>query len=375
MSSLENFLAQKIARRTEEGLLRKLTTSQDLIDFSSNDYLGLARSADLFKLISKKTESLPQKLNGATGSRLLSGNTPYAEALEKKLATFFRSDAALVFNSGYAANQAVLSSIPQKDDTILYDELAHACIKDGARLSLATRHPFRHNDLNDLEMKIKRIKAGKIFIAVESIYSMDGDECPLEQLTTLAGKYGAALILDEAHSTGVVGHNGSGSAIAMGLEHKIDVRIHTFGKALGVHGACVAGSARLVEYLINFARAFIYTTAMPPHSLVSIDCALDYLNTNPGLQPLLRSRIGLFLKHVNFSNRTISNSAIQTAIFPGNDVARQAALALQQKGFDVRPILSPTVPKNAERLRICLHSFNRDEDILALAEALTLLKN
>lgn len=370
MSGLQNFLTQKITRRTEEGLLRKLTTSQNLIDFSSNDYLGLARSEDLFNTISRKMESLPLKFNGATGSRLLSGNSPYAEALEKKLSGFFRSESALLFNSGYAANQAVLSSIPQKDDTILYDELAHACIKDGARLSLATRHPFRHNDLDDLEKKIKRVKAGKIFIAVESIYSMDGDECPLPALTTLAEKYDAAVILDEAHSTGVEGSDGSGSAIAQGLESKVDIRIHTFGKALGVHGACVVGSTALIQYLMNFARPFIYTTALPPHSLVSIDCALDHLKNNPGLQRMLKSKITNFLKHVDFSNRVASKSAIQTAIFPGNDAARQAASTLQQQGFDVRPILSPTVPRNSERLRICLHSFNDDEDIVKLAEAL-----
>jgi 8-amino-7-oxononanoate synthase len=370
MSSLENFLTQKIARRTEEGLTRKLTTHQNLVDFSSNDYLGLARSEELFDRINMKMESLPGKFNGATGSRLLSGNTPYAEALEKKLAAFFKSGSALLFNSGYAANQAVLSAIPQKDDTILYDELAHACIKDGARLSLATRHPFRHNDLDDLEKKIKRVKAGKVFIAVESIYSMDGDECPLRELTTIAGKYDAAVILDEAHSTGVEGIDGNGSAIAQELEHRIDIRIHTFGKALGVHGACVAGSAALSQYLINFARPFIYTTALPPHSLAAIDCALDHLKDNHGLQQVLKSKIELFLKHANFSNRTISKSSIQTAIFPGNDAVKRAALSLQQQGFDVRPILSPTVPRNAERLRICLHSFNRDEDILRLAEAL-----
>ena len=155
MLSFNDALSQKLAKRKVEGLLRTLPQNKALTDFCSNDYLGFARSRELFDLIQRKIETLSQKLNGATGSRLISGNSPYAEALENKLAEFFHAEAALLFNSGYAANQAVLSCLPQKDDTILYDELAHACIKDGARLNLATRHPFKHNDTDDLEKKIK----------------------------------------------------------------------------------------------------------------------------------------------------------------------------------------------------------------------------
>jgi 8-amino-7-oxononanoate synthase len=368
MSSLTDFLDQKIARRSEEGLLRKLTIVPGLKDFSSNDYLGLAQSQELFNLIRKKTENFGPKFNGATGSRLLSGNSQYTEEVERKLAKIFKGESALLFNSGYAANQAALSSIPQKGDTIFYDELAHACIKDGARLSLAERHSFRHNDLNDLEKKIQRTKTRRIIIAVESIYSMDGDQCPLHDLVHLAEKYGASIFLDEAHSTGVMGEHGGGFAVLSGLENKIDVRVYTFGKAMGTHGACVVGSGKLREYLINFARPFIYTTALPPHSIVSIDCAFDYLHNNIGLQSILQGKIEVFRKSADFENKVQSNSAIQTAIFPGNERSKQVAGILQEQGFDVRPILSPTVPKETERVRICLHTYNTDEDISGMAK-------
>lgn len=373
MSTLSDFLSLKNNKRKQAELFRKLQVSQGLVDFYSNDYLGLAHSEKLYTIIQSKAAALPYKLNGATGSRLLSGNHSYTEQLEKKLATFFNSEAALLFNSGYAANQAVLSAIPQKNDTIFYDELAHACIKDGARLSLATRHSFKHNNLEDLESKIRRSKSERIFIAVESIYSMDGDECPLEELVKISEKYNASIVLDEAHSTGVVGNAGNGMAASLRLESKIDIRIHTFGKALGVHGACVVGTQDLMEYLVNYARPFIYTTALPPHSLVSIDCALDYLKASVDLQSALVSKINLFLKHANFLNRIESKSAIQTAIFPGHDTVKHAAHTLHQSGLDVRPILSPTVPKNSERLRICLHVFNSDKQIEDLTHILNQL--
>jgi 8-amino-7-oxononanoate synthase len=367
MGVLDNFLSSKLNKRREEGLFRQLTTTEGLIDFSSNDYLGLARSRELFDIIHQKAAQLPHQLNGSTGSRLLSGNSLHHEAVEHMLAGVFKSESALLFNSGYAANQAVLSSLPQKDDVIFYDALAHACIKDGARLSLATRHSFRHNDLDDLEQKIKRSKAKKRFIAVESIYSMDGDECPLRELIGLAESYEAILVLDEAHSTGVVGNQGGGLAVKEGLANKVAIRIHTFGKALGIHGACVAGTSDLTKYLINFARPFIYTTAPPPHSLISIESAFEYLRENTELQSTLKSKIEVFLQDASFSNRTESKSAIQTVLIPGNQQVKALATSLQQKGFDVRPILSPTVSRNSERLRICLHSFNTDEDIRNLA--------
>ncbi len=370
MSALQDFLSFKLAKRSEEGLQRNLSVTNGLIDFCSNDYLGFARSPQLFKNIQKKTESLTPRLNGATGSRLLSGNQEYTEQVEKKLAGFFHAEAALLFNSGYTANLSVLSSIAQKEDIIFYDELSHASIKDGARLSLAARHPFRHNDVNDLERKLARAKADKKIIVIESIYSMDGDEAPLTEIVNLAESFNAMIVLDEAHSTGVVGRSGKGLACARNLENKIDIRIHTFGKALGVHGASVVGSRKLTDYLVNFARPFIYTTALPPHSVAAIDAALNFLDTEAHLQPLLQSRIDFFLRNIKTNNRSNSTSAIQTAIFADNNNVKRIAEKLQSRGFDIRPILSPTVPAGSERLRICLHTYNSEEEICKLTAEL-----
>lgn len=366
--SIDHLLAQRLTERKVKNLSRALPPANKGIDFTSNDYLGLAQSQELYAAIEKKAGFFP-KTNGATGSRLLSGNCPYTEEVERKLANVFKSGSALIFNSGYIANLALLSSIPQKGDTIIYDEFAHASIKDGARLSLAKRFSFRHNDLNDLEKKIKQSQ-GKVFIVVESLYSMDGDQCPLPELTRLAEKYDASIILDEAHSTGVFGDKGSGLAVSQGLENKITARVYTFGKAMGIHGACVAASPLLIEYLINFARPFIYTTALPLHSIISIDCAMAFLEKNMQLQSVLQKKIDLFKRNAHYTNRIPSRSAIQTFLVPGNDAARGAARLLQTEGYDIRPILSPTVPKNLERLRICLHVFNRDEDISNLAKLL-----
>ncbi len=377
MNSLEEVLRDKLVQREQAGALRSLkitAVSRSLgdagaHDFSSNDYLGLARSTDLTEAIHRRVAAPPHAGNGATGSRLLTGNSRYTQEVEATLANLFKAPAALIFNSGYSANLSVLSSIPQKDDTILYDELAHTCIKDGARLSLARRFSFRHNDLNDLETKLSRA-TGRIYIAVESVYSMDGDTYPLQDLVPLAERYNATVILDEAHSTGAIGPDGSGMAVDMNLHERIGIRVYTFGKAMGIHGACVAGSENLVRYLVNFARPFIYTTAMPAHSIAAIECSFTYLRQHIYLQQALRSKIDLYLQHVHLNNRILSTSAIQTALFPGNQHCRHAAAALQSQGFDVRPILSPTVPQNAERLRICLHTYNTNESIHQLCSAL-----
>jgi 8-amino-7-oxononanoate synthase len=363
----ENFLTEKLKGHFDRGLQRKLTTHGGKIDFTSNDYLGLARSTPLFNLIHQRVlESGPR--NGSTGSRLLSGNSAYTESVESKLAEIFECESTLLFNSGYAANMAVLSSLPQKHDTIIYDELAHACIKDGARLSLAKRFSFRHNNMDDLAVKIRQA-TGRIYVVVESIYSMDGDECPIKELTSLkALNPNIILIVDEAHSTGVMGNRGNGFVTAKGLANNVDIRVHTFGKAMGAHGACVAGSRLLHDYLINFARPFIYTTAPPVHSVATIECGFGFLAQNIELQQQLENVIALYLQHTSaIKSRTLSRSAVQTIILPGNERARAAAAQLQTAGFDVRPILSPTVANGQERLRICLHSYNTPEEIIQLA--------
>jgi 8-amino-7-oxononanoate synthase len=365
-------LQKVLNEKKENDSLRRLKSSSQPIDFCSNDYLGLASSQELFYAINRASERLKPPYNGSTGSRLLSGNSELAEELEKKLAGIFHSEKTLLLNSGYAANLAVLSCLPQRGDTIIYDELVHASLRDGARLSLASRFNFRHNDLNDLEEKIKHAK-GNIFVVVESVYSMDGDECPLEDLVVLSEKHDFTVILDEAHSTGSYGENGSGLAVSKKLESRIAVRVYTFGKAMGVHGACIAGDETLINYLINFSRPFIYTTAMAPHSVIAISCAFDFLKRQIGLQEVLQSKIKLFLKEFGKMkwDYVKSNSAIQNVIIPGNTNVKELSHFLQHHEFDCRSILAPTVKEGSERIRICLHTFNSDKDINELNHVLS----
>jgi 8-amino-7-oxononanoate synthase len=354
--------------QTDKNLYRTLNVvPEGMIDFTSNDYLGLARSRDLHNLIQERFQSLQDVQNGSGGSRLLSGNTALAEQCEHLLASIFRSESALIFSSGYMANMGVLSALPRRGDTLIYDELAHACIKDGARLSLANRRSFRHNDTSDLEKKLKK-STGLSFVAVESVYSMDGDECPLQDIVHLAQKYGAVIILDEAHSTGAYGKEGAGLAESLGLERSIPVRIMTFGKAMGVHGACAACSDEIRNHLINFSRSFIYTTALPSHSLVAISCAFEYLRKNEYLRHDLMKKIELFGR--SYAGQTGSRSAIQPVLISGRDNVKRAAKSLQSIGYDVRPVLPPTVRDGEERLRISIHCFNDDRHIEALASEL-----
>lgn len=367
-------LQKELAQRESTGLLRQLSTER-LTDFISNDYLGLARSRTLHDLVTAKFRNSEGIINGATGSRLLSGNSTLAEQLEDELARIFHGDAALLFNSGYVANLGVLSSIPTRNDTILYDELAHASIKDGARLSLARRLSFRHNDLNDLEHKLKQA-GGQCYVVVESVYSMDGDRCPLPELVALAERFDATIVLDEAHSTGVDGEGGAGIANALGIAEKIGIRIYTFGKAMGCHGACVVGSPVVKEYLINRSRPFIYTTALPPHALLTITCAFAFLEANPQLVRQLQTNIALFVQHLNGHHKDPSAAtAIQSIQFPGNKNVNRASAELRARGFDVRAIRAPTVPAGTERIRICIHSFNEHSDIIQLAQAISGLKD
>lgn len=371
-NKLTGRLQQDLDRRRALGLERRLQLD-NLIDFTSNDYLGLARSIELHELISSRASELRGPLNGATGSRLLSGNSALAEQVEHQLAELFRGESALLFNSGYAANLGVLSSIPGRNDTILYDELAHASIKDGARLSVARKVSFKHNNLDDLEVKLRRTE-GQRFIVVESIYSMDGDRCPLQELTTLAERFDATIILDEAHSTGVDGVRGEGMALNLGLADKVGIRIYTFGKAMGCHGAVVVGSTVLKDYLVNTSRPLIYTTALPPHAMVSISCAFTFLQSRPLLAKQLQQNIAQFAEalsqHAQFTNST---TAIQRILIPGNENVNNAAAHLRGKGFDVRPIRKPTVPEGSERIRVCLHAYNTSEEIAALADEINKL--
>jgi 8-amino-7-oxononanoate synthase len=289
--------------------------------------------------------------------------------VEKRLANLFRSECCLLFSSGYQANLAVLSCLPQRGDTVLYDEHAHACMKDGLRLSLAQRLSFRHNNLNDLESKLSR-SAGRKWIVVESIYSMEGDEPELEPLLLLAEKYNAEVVVDEAHSTGVRGADGSGWVSEKKAEDQVRARVFTFGKAMGVHGACVVASKTTIDYLINFARPFIFTTALPLAAVAAIDCAFAMLRTKPNLNQQLTENIAYFRHLAEKKSLAFlkSHSAIQSMI-TGSRVM-DTVQHLHKKNLDVSGIRPPTVKGGTERIRICLHAFNTKSEIDLLCNAL-----
>ncbi|HXB32114.1 MAG TPA: 8-amino-7-oxononanoate synthase, partial [Puia sp.] len=359
----DDFLEHKLDERGAQDGLRRLRLSEGKIDFSSNDYLGIVTNGLL------GANSLE---HGSTGSRLLTGNYPLLEETERELAGFHQAEAGLLFNSGYDANLGVLSCIPQRGDTILYDQLSHASIRDGIRLSFAQSFSFSHNDVGDLERRLKAVCSGasRVFVVTESVFSMDGDLAPLEAITRLCNAYGAHCILDEAHGTGVIGPVGEGLAQSLGLQTEILVRIHTFGKAVGCHGAIVLGSERLRRFLINFCRPLIYTTALPPASVRAIGDAYRLFPTMQAEREQLRLLIDRFRQAAIGYQRLDTPTPIQVVIVPGNAATRKLAEQLQQAGLDIRPILYPTVPRGSERLRIVIHSFNTAAEIDLLTSLL-----
>jgi 8-amino-7-oxononanoate synthase len=367
-------LSQKLETRRQQNALRQLPESNGLIDFASNDYLGFSKSEAIFSETHQYLVSHKLTQNGATGSRLISGNHPLYETTEKHLADFHEAEAALIFNSGYDANVGFFSSVPQKGDFILYDELCHASIRDGIQLSNAKAYKFPHNDPKNLEQLILRHQTGNaaLYIVTETVFSMDGDTPPLEEIANICERNNAYLVVDEAHALGVFGNNGAGMIRELQLQQKVFARIMTFGKGLGCHGAAVMCSSDLKDYLVNFSRAFIYTTGLSPHSVATIFMSYQHLQQRKDALEQLKNNILHFSRTKNMLSLkplfVQSKSAIQCAIIPGNEKVKNIAAQLQQKGFDVKPILSPTVPIGQERLRICLHSYNSEQEISQLLQ-------
>lgn len=363
-------LQEKLQKRHENDSFRELTSVNKLIDFSSNDYLGFAKNeaiyADTFQRLLKKELSE----NGATGSRLISGNHPYYKEIESFLVQKFIYPAALVFNSGYDANVGFFSVVPQRNDIIFYDELVHASIRDGLKLGNAKSYKFKHNDLEDLASKCKSVDTDTdIYVVTESVFSMDGDQPDLKSLASFCKKQGYYLVVDEAHAVGVCGENAVGLVQELGLEKEVFAQIITFGKAFGGHGAAVLGSSDLRDYLLNFAHSFIYTTGLPPHTLATILSSLEYLNSSNGKEEnqKLQKNITIFkskvasLKLESFFIE--STSAIQACLVPNVNDVKVISKKLRLDGFDVKAILSPTVAEGKERLRFCIHSYNTPEEI------------
>jgi len=366
----EDFLDKRLQERKDHHAFRRLRLPDGKTDLCSNDYLGIATNGLIEKALTGQSDRAdPTAISrstphGSCGSRLLAGNYPLIEETEKELAAFHAASAGLIFNSGYDANLGLLSCLPQRGDTVLYDQLSHASIRDGIRLSFARAFSFGHNDLQDLEHHLRTTKReGTVFVVTESVFSMDGDQAPLAEITALCHRYDAHLIVDEAHATGVIGQKGEGLVQQLQLQNACFARVHTFGKAVGCHGAVILGSPRLRDYLINFSRPFIYTTALPPSAILAIQKAYSLF---PGMHPErahLQTLIDILQNADLPFEKLSSRTPIQGVIIPGNEAAGAMAAALQDEGLDVRPILYPTVPRGGERLRIVLHAFNTVADV------------
>ena len=374
MKSHEQILGEQLTERRQNGLIRSLNVMDKLADFCSNDYLGLAKNqflADKIEADFNQLKSSLTSINGSTGSRLISGQSIQVEQFEKKCADFHQAEASLLFSSGYDANVGLISSIAQKNQVVFCDQLLHASLIDGLRLSKAERKIFAHNDLADLENLLREypFETPK-WIVVESVYSMDGDMAPLRELVHLKNKYNAEIILDEAHAGGIYGPNGNGLAVEMGIEKEIFARVITFGKAWGNAGAVVLGSQTLIDFLINFARPFIYSTAPSPHHISSLSTTLASLETQFDLRKKLKENIEFFVQHSKSNHWGPSKTAIQTFFISGNQIVKKKASELQKAGFAVKAIVYPTVPKGEERIRITLNSLTKKEDILAVIKTM-----
>lgn len=384
MEKFPNNLSKKIEKRILENEFRNLFSSKGMIDFSSNDYLGFANSKIIFEEALKATPTLSGAINGATGSRLISGNYTLYNEVEPLLCKIFNADAALIFNSGYDANIGFWQCVPQRDDIILFDEWVHASIREGIRLSLAKSYKFKHNNLEHLKSLLKKFNnkdVSNIYVVTESIFSMDGDTPDLLPMANLVQSQGGYLVIDEAHATGVAGKRGLGFIQDLQIEALVFARLITFGKALGAHGAAVLGSQKLIDYLTNFAKSFIYTTALPPHTLATIKVVLQCLDNNFYKEEIkklkqninyFKTKVVLLKEPIQFLN---NDYAIQVLILGEVNATLKIASMLNKNGISVIPIRYPTVPKGQERLRICLHSYNTKEEIDLFFEILFQLTN
>jgi 8-amino-7-oxononanoate synthase len=365
--SVSLYMQEKLLERRNQHAYRSLShIPKGAIDFASNDYLGFSNNNEIANRAKEILENVEMSENGATGSRLISGNHALNQHVEKAIAAYHQSEDSLLFQSGYTANLGLLSCIAGRNDTIMYDELSHASIRDGIRLSFSRSFSFKHNDINDLSKKIQS-SVGQVFIVTESIFSMDGNEAPLLKLSSLAKQHNAYLIVDEAHALGV---KGFGLVPQLGIQSEVFARVVTFGKALGGHGAAVLLNKTTKAFLVNFSRPFIYTTGIPPSQAAYIWSAYQHLDTFSERI----NKLNELIQHFNKTSHDLaflpSHSAIHCMLIPGNERVSEAERALLNSGFFVKAIKHPTVPKGQERLRICLHAFNTKKQVNELLNEL-----
>ena len=380
-NSLDIFCAEKINKLEEGASFRKLKTThrvaeaqshqagKSLISFSCNDYLGLSHHPTLLE---KANEAARLYGTGAAASRLITGNYPLLEELEEKLAKLKNTQACLVFGSGFLANIGLIPALAGSDDLILVDELAHACLNSGARLSGAKVIRFKHNDYADLEnhLTAQRKSSSKCLILTDTVFSMDGDLAPLPALRDIANRYDSWLITDDAHGIGVIGA-GRGGGFAFDPPVVADVQMGTLSKALGSYGGYVCGSQKLVDLLVNRARSFVYSTGLPPMSTAAALAALEIIEQDPTLvdKPLAYAK--QFCDRVGIPT---PQSPIVPVIFGDNDTVIAVSEKLANEGFLVSAIRPPTVPDNTARLRIAFNASHKTADIDRLADLICAAK-
>jgi 8-amino-7-oxononanoate synthase len=367
--SFENTLANRLAEKRKQGLLRSLSQPSGM-DFSSNDYLGLANH---FEIAKAAADAYIKYGAGSKGSRLLGGNHKIFEETESWLANWKSTEAALIFNNGYSANLGVISSLCDSKTHLFCDRLNHASILDGYAIGGGKLHRFKHNNPQDLEKALQGVEAESFkLIAVEAVYSMEGDIAPLKEYADLAEKYGALLYVDEAHSDGILGPEGKGLVAQLGLESKIHLSLTTFGKAYGTMGACVFGSKLLIDYFIGNARSFIYSTAISPGMVAAMQKAVE-VSTREGFrrESVLKMSAGFRQKIREAGMDCLqSETQIVPVVLGTVEKTQKCRDFLLEKGFYVPCIRPPTVPNGTARLRVNISATHKSSEVEALAEAL-----
>ncbi len=383
---MERRIAEALQELQEQALLRRMReiessdgpvihySDRELLNFSSNDYLGLAGAPFLRDAAQ---QAVAEYGVGSTASRLVCGTySPHLD-LEERLAAFKRTEAALTFSSGYAAALGTVSALVGKGDVVILDKLVHASLVDGARLSGATIRVFPHNHLDKLESHLqwaaREHPEGKVLVVVESVYSMDGDRAPLKEIVDLKERYGATLLVDEAHAIGVLGPNGRGLVELLGLREAVEIQLGTLSKAIGVSGGYICGSRSLIDFLTNRSRAFVYSTAPPAALAVTACAALIYLQSLEGENRRRQLWDNLKILAAGLPPG-LTPEKIQSAIVPVTLGSEEAALTgsrlLFERGIFVPAIRYPTVARGAARLRVTLSAAHTPEQIVALTEAL-----
>jgi 8-amino-7-oxononanoate synthase len=375
-------LAQELEKLTSQDLRRSLTRVEEalpggrvrvdgrvLLNLSSNDYLGLSQEP---RLIAAAREAAARWGVGAGSSRLVVGHLALHEEVEARLAEFKGTEAAVIFSTGYMANLGTISALVGPGDTVFCDRLNHASIYDGIKLSGANLARFPHRDLDRLEALLQKADAGRRLIVTDSVFSVDGDLASLKDLVELKDRYGACLMVDEAHATGVLGHRGAGLAAALGLTQRVEVHMGTLSKAMGSLGGFVAGDRRLIDYLHNRARSFIYSTALPPPVLGAIAAALDIVTQEPERRRYLLTEAERFRHTLTQAGFDILGSETQIVPVLAGDNARTLRLAaqLRQRGLMAVALRPPTVPPGRSRVRFSLSAAHTSEDLAEARQAI-----